>query len=129
MRFIFCEDDKEKRIRFQAWWNKNRDAGLQEFHLEFACDREDALGKIATITDDDIVSLDSRLPNQGDGDEILAMIRRNGSKCLALWHSDVAVPKWAEKPDLHCFPFRQWDAQALIQRWITWKIEREGFEN
>lgn len=126
MRFIFCEDNEDTRKRFQTWWDNNRRPDLMGFELEFAFSKEEALDKINGITDDDIVSLDSRLPTEGDGDEILAALRQRECKCLVLWHSRAPVPDWALE---HCFQFRQWDSETLIQLQTRWREVREDFEN
>lgn len=121
MKFIFCEDNQQKRAEFQAWWGDVD--GLNEFALEFASTKEEALCKIADITNNDIVSLDSQLPNPEDGEEILAELHLSGKKCLVLWHSEVAVPAWAKN---WCFPFRSLNSARLIQLRTQWQDRMGG---
>ena len=87
----------------------------------------EAFGLIANIQDEDIVSLDSQMPELGDGIKIAEEIRRSGIKCLILWHSSVQAPD-SERLGIYLWPMPS-------QKWIEpnsvcssdWRIKRDEY--
>lgn len=116
--FLFCEDNNDTVQRFITVWGRSLCVALGDgWKLEHAASLNEALVAIESITENDIVSLDSRIPDAYDGERVLVALREKGCKCLALWHSPVAVPGWAKE---HCFKFSSWtrlEIDNLRNKW------------
>ena len=100
--FLVCEDDQQTMNQFTSLFDISSIS--DRYVLKFAFNKDNAMKAIYWLQDDDVISLDSQLPDVGDGNAILEALRRRGCNCLALWHSSVSVPKWATA---HCFSFNK----------------------
>jgi hypothetical protein len=92
-----------------------------EFDVKVATNLEQAFALISSVGDDDIFSLDSQVPNPGDGERIAEALRKAGKGCLIVWHSSIAPPDPERLGIYACqWPQRQWFEKVQMCA-KTWK--------
>jgi len=126
--FLICEDDQytlDSALENLQDYFKNVNITILG-----ANNYNDALTKSKTLRDNDIISIDSRLPNENDGKKIIENLIKKNCKCLILWHSSTPVPSGFDsvvKPLESSLQLGHWQdvANEVIDHYSTWLNSRD----
>jgi len=122
---IYLFEDDINTIDYMVEKAVNR--SFNQSNIIIATSLEEALGLISIIKNDDIVSLDSQIPDAGDGVKIAEAIRETDIKCLIVWHSKAKIPDFER---LAIYPYSLGDGwiNSVMSYKADWDIKRNIYK-